>query len=299
MAEETLETREGGTESPETTETEAADESQSASTDQAPVTDDGTLDREPGGADGESVYQRKLYRENRQLQDQLQSEAVEKARIEERLRLVEERATKKPEPQPQTLWSVAQVEAAVDEGRISRTEAEQYKFEILLPHQTRQAQQTADRERGQREAQQRPIANAARELQSYIAVAPYLTDDKDPRTIEIAQRALELQRDYGLAIPGDSNSFVAKALAVKQSLGSLDALKKKGEVRSLTRNGISTHAEGGAGGTDSRGSDDVVKQVDPAFVAEWRRTGADDEQVKKYAKIHVDKLKRRGARFGR
>ena len=300
MAEETPNQEE---ESPETTvtETAAADESQSASEEQAAetATDDVTPDKEPGGSDGESVYGRRLYRENKKLQDKLETEVVAKARIEERLRLVEEQAARKPEPATQKIYTVAEIEAAVDAGNVTRAQAEEYKFDVLMPDRQRRTQETADRERGQREAQQRPIVNAAKELQAYVAVAPYLNDDKDPRTIEIGERALELQRDYALTGPEDKHNLVAKALAVKQSLGSLEALKKKGEVRNLTRNGTSTHAESGAGGTGDKGSDDVVKSVDPAFVAEWRRTGASDEQVKKYAQMHVDKLQRRGARFGR
>ena len=305
MAEETPETQEGATEGQGSVETveplvepEAIEE---LGGDEAGTTES-LPDKEPGGSDGESVYQRKLYRENKRLQEQNQQAQIEQARLSERLRLVEEQAARKPEPTTQKVYTVAEIEEAVDAGSITRADAERYKFEVIVPQQTRRAQEAVDKERSQRESQQRPRIKAASEIQQYVAVAPYLTDDKDPRTIEIGQRALELQQDYGISNSADPQSLVVKALAIKQSLGPLEALKKKGEVRNLTRNGTSTHAESGNGGTgNEKSGGDALKKVSPEMIAEWKRQepGITDERLKKFAQHQVNKMAGRSARFGR
>src|SRR3990167_3523616 len=112
--------------------------------------------KEPGGADGQAVYQRKLYRENKQLQDRLQAQAREQARLAERLKLAEETLSKQQTIQAQPrIYSVAELEAAVADQRITREDAERYKFEVIVPRQVQTQTEAREKARQEHEAKER------------------------------------------------------------------------------------------------------------------------------------------------
>jgi len=249
-------------------------------------------DKEPGGSDGESVYQRKLYRENKQLGKQLEQERLDKARLDERLKILEEQ--KEAPKTVEQVFTITQVEQAVEDGRISRTEGERYKAEVLLPKLLDREFTKRDNQREAKEKLERPLAKAKTEISEYVQLIPTLTQDGDPRATEVFQRYNELVNEYDLPA-----TDVTKAVALRDVIGSLDKLRKQAEVRNLTRNGTTNQVEAGAGGTDHKANEgDPTKKVPADMVAEWKRTGATDEQVKKFAQFHLDKINRRRRTFG-
>lgn len=243
-------------------------------------------DKEPGGSDGQSVYQRKLYRENKQLREEVRQRDLEKARLEERVRLQEEAAKKPPEKRR---YTTDEIQAAIDAQQITAAQGAAY----LARVEAEEVIERRDRERQERETKERPLNTARNQLGEYVSILPWLADDGDERTQQVSVKYQELIRDYGMA-PNE----VTKALAVRQSVGELDKVRKQKEMGALTRLGTATHAELPGGGRREKAAGDPISKVPQGMVSYWRTYGATEEQVKKYAQQHLDKVAARRVRFG-
>ena len=246
--------------------------------------------KEPGGSDGPAVYQRKLYRENKQLKDKIQAQEVETARKDERLKVVEEQktTTKKEE----RIFTVTEIEQAVTDDRITRADAERYKSEVLQPRQFNEVLDKRDRERDERDKREKPLNRAKGEISEYVQLIPSLTSDGDAKANQVFQRYNELIKDYDLP-----ENEVTKVAALRDVVGSLDTLRKQSEVRNLTRNGTATHAETGAGGTDNKVNEDALKKVPKDMIDHWEKQGCSPEQIKTYAGKHLEKMNMRRSRY--
>lgn len=241
---------------------------------------------EPGGKDGQSVYQRKLYRENKQLRQRVSNDEIEKARLEERLKVLEEQGKSKGPRR----YTPQEISDAIQAGTISQAEGLQY----LARTEAADEVERRDRAKGQAEAIQRPVQKASEEIGRYVQAAPWLSDDSDERTQNVAVRYHSLLTDYGL--PANE---VTKALAIREVLGPIDRLQKQREAANLTARSTATHTASPAGGSGTeRGSADAVSKVPKEMVDYWRSTGATEDQVKTYAAHHISKIEARRARFG-
>ena len=254
-----------------------------------PIPAGGEPTGEPGGSDGASVYQRKLYRENKGLKDKIQAQEVEKARTDERVKILEE---KKTTPDKERIFTVGEIEQAVSEDKISRADAERYKSEIIIPRLFDEKLDKRDKDREARDKQERPVNRAKAEISEYVQLIPSLTNDGDPGANQVFQRYNELVGEYGLP-----ENEVTRAMAIRDVKGPLDKLRTQSEVRNLTRNGTGTHAETGAGGSDTQATNDALKKVPKEMIAHWEKQGASPEDIKRWATRHVEKMNIRRARF--
>ena len=245
---------------------------------------------EPGGSDGASVYQRKLFRENKQLKDKIQLQEVEKARVDERLKVTEEHKTETKKTE--RIFTISEIETAVSDDKISRADAERYKSEIIYPRWFDDRLDKRDKEREEKDKRERPVNRAKTEISEYIQLIPSLTIDGDPGANQVFQRRNHLISELGYV-----DNEITTLAAIEHIKGPLDKLRTQSEVRNLTRNGTGTHAETGAGGNDNRVSPDVLKKVPKEMIAHWEKQGASPEEIKKYAARHVEKINSRRTRF--
>ena len=252
--------------------------------------------KEPGGADGQAVYQRKLYRENKQLQDRLQAQAIEQARLAERLKLAEETLSKQQTVQAQPrIYSVAELEAAVADQRITREDAERYKFEVIVPRQVQTQTEAREKARQEHEAKERPLTEARKSLGEYTRLNPWLADPANTKTQEIAQRYNHLVTNRGLP-----QNEITTELAISQVLGPIDKVTQRREVDSLTSRNTGTFAEAGAGGVvNNTVTGNALSKVPKDLVDGWKKMGVTDPKtLEDYAKFHLAKATRRRATIG-
>ena len=252
--------------------------------------------KEPGGADGPAVYQRKLYRENKQLQDRLQAQAIEQARLAERLKLAEETLSKQQATTAQPkVYSVAELEAAVSDGRITREDAERYKFEVIVPRQVQAQTEARDRARQEQDAKERPLTEARKSLGEYMRLYPWLTDGTNARTQEIAERYNQFVVTYGLP-----QNEITSALAISQVLGPIDKATQRKTVDDLTSRNTGTFTEAGAGGAvNNTATGNALSKVPKDLVEGWKNMGVTDQKtLEKYAQHHLAKAARRRATIG-
>lgn len=219
-------------------------------------------DREPGGTDPTAVYARKQRQERNRLAKQLAVEREARIRMEERLKTIE---SQRQAPQEEKIWSPSEVRRAVEQGLITQEDAT-----VFLADQTvKQTHKRLEAERRKQEEDARPIMVAQQEIAQYLTIAPYLSDDTDPRTQRIAD--IYNQNRYAYNLP---DNLVTKAMAIKQVLGPVDRLQKQNQSNAMTRDGTKLNAVRPGGGSIDAGkqSDDALLASAPAHFKEmWEK----------------------------
>lgn len=249
--------------------------------DQLSPSDDLQDEGKPGGDGPQAVRARREYQARKKAQQDLQAERLDKARLEERLKVLEEQSKQKTSEPEQKVYTIPDLQAAVDAGTINQAEMTAY----LVKQETKRIQ---EEERQKAEALQ-PIHTAINEIGEYRKFLPELNS----RTSETFQKAsaqyLEL---VGRGLPKNE---ITEALAVQMTFGSLEKLKKQRDVQDQTRNGFTPHAEAPAGGPETPKALDISKA--PAdIVAIWNKTGVTPEQRKVEFKYWQEKQAARAAR---
>lgn len=218
-------------------------------------------DKEPGGTDPTAVYARKQRQERNRLAKQLATEREARIRLDERLKTLETQR-KENITQPK-VWTPAEVRNAVAVGTITQEEAA-----VFLADQTaKETYRKLDLERQQKEAKLRPVIKAQQDISQYLEVAPYLTDDNDPKT----QSIVNIYNQYKYDHP-ELDEWEVKAMAIKTSLGPVENLRKQRQSAGLTRDNASLHVSRSGGGSVDRGgtSDEAVLANAPAhFKEHW------------------------------
>jgi hypothetical protein len=219
-------------------------------------------EREPGGNDGESVYQRRLFRENKQLKEkeaQLQAEIV---RRDERLRLMEEQ--KKTPPSSDPPLTIERVEQALRDGTVDPVLANRWiaREEIRLTLQ-------AERER---ERAQATTTKVQAEVAEYYEYIPEL---REPNSKEF--RAAEVEYNRLVSEGHDGADPRTQHLAVRLAHGPLTKFRKQREADSLTRNTLAPHTEMPGGGGRERPQAPNINSVSPEQKAHWDRIGTSQE----------------------
>ena len=247
---------------------------------------------EPGGADGQAVYQRKLYRENKQLHDRLRQQEIDQARLTERLKITEETLTKQPTQAPPKLFTVAELEAALNDPvrypDLTRADVERYKFEVLVPRQVQAQTEAKDRERSERDARERPLNEARKNLGEYTRLYPWLNDPTVKRTQEISAEYSRLVRDRGLP-----QNEITTELAISQVLGPIDKATQRRAVDDMTSRNTGTYAESGAGGANNAGQVINISKAPQTMQTYWNKVGLTEAQRKTEWKIYQE-LKAQG-----
>ena len=240
-------------------------------------TDEGEQGK-PGGADPQSVrarqeYQRRVAkeRENTELQRQLNI-------LRGEVNVLKEQKETKP---AETVYTMVQVNAAVDAGTLSRADADRYIEDIIIP---RRLQDTLRKEK---EADQKlePEKRAQNELIEYVKVQPWLNNTGDQRFTQVAVEFNRLQSEYGLP-----DNWVTKNLAVRNVLGPIERLKERAALRANTRDAtdFTAHTPAGGGAPVTNGKIDI-NAAPKELVAQWDRFNTSPEDRKIEMKYWNDK----------
>ncbi len=227
-------------------------------------------DKEPGGASPEDVRARKEYRTRKTVERELQSERIEKIRLEERLRVLEQQ--RQPEPVKARVYTTDEVQAAIDGGQVTHAQAAAYFAKV-------EAERILD-ERDKRAKAQQPFDLAAREVNEYMAVLPWTRDQTSNEFQQVASVYRSLVNDYGLP-----DNIVTQRLALEKVAGPYQKIKDRMASDKATREARTNdaHAEIPAGGPPpSKGND--ISQAPAHMVAVWNKTGTSPaNRAKEYA----------------
>ena len=227
------------------TEVVQTDETPEIVTEAAPsVVETAEDEGEPGGAGPEETRARKEYRARKRIEQQLESERIERVRLEERLKTLEEVGKK---PAAQRIYTPQEVQAAIDAGQVSTIEGMTYLARV-------EAQRALDAER-EKAAAQKPFERATSEVNEYMAHLPWTKDRSSPEFIKVAAEYQSLIQNYGFA-----DDIRTQRIALEKVAGPLDKLKQRAQVAAATRTVravAASHSESPAGGSVPRKGDDI------------------------------------------
>lgn len=235
-------------------------------------------DGEPGGDSPEAVFARKQYREAKQAREELGREKEARIRLEERLRLQEEQTKKKPEEQ--RVYTKAEIRGLVTAGQITQEDADRYEEEIIIPHKI---QQTLRGEKA-RESQSKPLERAAIEIGQYKQYVPELVDKSSEKFQQAAKEYARLVTE-----DGQPETLVTEKMALRYIFGSLDDLKNRKDLKSMTRDSTRFHAEASANSSSRDGTNSTdISGASETQKAYWDKAKLTPEQKQKEWKIYND-----------
>ena len=238
---------------------------------------------EPVKPDGLEVARRKEY------EKRVEAEARERVTRERLSALEQENQALKAGNVSQKPISLAELDEALKEGRVTPAEVANY----LAEQKAKEVYAASEKRRVDSESQSRPLIAASTEVAEYIKLVPGLTDGSEVRFGELQEAANELQSKLGIA-----QGPVLDMLALRQVYGGLDGLKRKASVRSATRilAGGSAGVGSGAGGgvelsptTDA----DIVAKAPKHFKDAWARRGTTPKEQAVEAKIYFQQKAKR------
>ncbi|MGH9876028.1 MAG: hypothetical protein ACRD5H_00175, partial [Nitrososphaerales archaeon] len=150
-------------------------------------------DREPGGSSPQEVRARKEYRSRKRVEASLAHEREARIAAEARTQaLLEQRS--KPSTAETPRYTTAQLQEAVDMGKISPIEAADYLAKVNFEEMAAKVLQT-ERSRIDRENHE---SQASSILQQYIAEVPWVADKTDPRYSRLEAEYATLTDPNGL-----------------------------------------------------------------------------------------------------
>ena len=221
MAEATEETTEQ-TETQETTDEVTADQAVSEA--------ETHEEREPGGASPSDVRARKEYRTRRKIENDLMAEREARIRLEEQLNAAKQQ--KKDDEKP--VYTVEQVQAEVDAGRISPV--------VGAAYIAREEAKKAYREERQADEAKRPVQSAIERINEYREVLDWANDRTHPNFLK-AQARFRV-----LVSRGSPANEATELTALEDVAGDLDTIRRKNQMRADTRangNPAPANASGG------------------------------------------------------
>jgi hypothetical protein len=215
----------------------------------------------PGGDDPQAVRARKEYGRRVKAEQETEAERLRVARLEGELEALKQ----KPAPTAEKVYTMAEVNAAVEAGTITRAQGDSYIQEHTLPNVFKQVLSARDAE--QRQLQ--PLVKAEADIEDYKRQIPELNNKSDPKFVAVANQYHRLVAD------GLPENLVTQRVALEMTYGSLDKLKKKAEIEAQTRergaNGMPVDT--GAGGPKPTNGKVDVSKAPAHLVAYWDRTG--------------------------
>ena len=232
---------------------------------------------EPGGADPQAVRARREYRARKRAETTAQSEREQRIALEARLQALEEarqeRQVAQPVTSPVTRYTGAQLQEAVDAGRITTADMMEYLAETKATEML-----ASQRARDTQENQQRDHHKTAMaELDAYAKAYPQLTGEH-PQKAEIQQEYRRLTQDYGM--PADIRT---QLMAIRMVLGPVSRLEEQKVSRDAARAKATQDLHAETSGTRTEGTTATTST-------------AVDAQVSKLPAIHQEYIKRRGLR---
>jgi len=241
----------------------------------------------PGGADPQAVRARREYQARRRAEADAEAVRTENIRLAERLRVIEEERSRAAAQPAQRIYTIAELNAAVDAGQIQRADADRYVEEIIIPR--RIAQVTEEREA--KIAEKIPVVKAIAEINEYRQHLPFLNDRNHPEFQKVAKQYFELVNQ------GLPKNEVTEALAVKLTHGNLDTYRKKAELAAANANPrtMPSDAGGGNGATRSSAKVDVSRAPDMMRHI-WESTGTPQADREAEYRAYAEGERRRQAK---
>jgi hypothetical protein len=177
--------------------------------------------------------------------------------------------------QTPTFYSTEQLQAAVDAGRITHTQAS----DQLAWQRAEQMRQQVGVESDLR--QKRAAANA--EVNQYLDRVPALHDPTSKEFLRASRAATEIAEDLG----ADIRDPRVQRQALRQIFGSIDKLADASKTRDYAREHADTAIETRGGGSRQPPKNDPFKDVPKALLDHWDHLRYTDEQKKEELK-YVD-----------
>lgn len=237
---------------------------------------------EPGGSSPQEIRARKEYRARRGLEKQLESERIERVRVEERLRALEEYRPAAPAAPAEREYTAEEVQTAIDAGQFTVAQAAEYFAEVKAKRLQAQAVQVA--------AAAEPFKRAVTEVNEYIAHLPWTKDQTSPEFKQVKAEYQSLVRDFGYA-----DDIRTQLVAIKQVAGPLEKIKQRMQVATQTRQAraATAHSETPAGGNVPRKTDDIANAPE-SMKRVWDRTNTTPAQRAKEWAYHLQPARKAG-----
>lgn len=235
----------------------------------------------PTGDDPQAVRARKEYQGRKRAESEREQARLENIRLSERLKTIEEERQKQTAKPQDRVFTIAEVNAAVDAGTISRADADRYIESEVIPatYKKLRAQEQ------QVEQQKAPIDRAIQDIGEYKKLFGWGAepDRTSPDFIKVENKYREL------IATGLPNNEVTERVAIEMVHGSLDALRKKREYAAANATARTFPVDGGAGGTGGGGNGRVdISKAPASMVAMWDREGTDAAARERQLKIYQD-----------
>ncbi len=244
----------------------------------APV--DEPEEKRPGGDTPEDIYRRKEYDRRVKAEKAAEEVRLENARLAERVKLLEEQKSK---PAEQKIYTIAEVNAFVAAEKITREDADRYIDEVIIPAKIDQRLRVHDTEQ-QKKA---PVERAKAEVAEYLELHAALRDKNSDDFRKVATKYSEL---VARGHPADERT---ESVAAEMVLGTIDAIKKKQQMATLSRQSPRIPTDAGGGGQGSNNGKIDISKASAEQKAFWdqMRTSPED-RVKEYKYI-LDKQGRK------
>ena len=258
---------------------EPNDAPETPATETASVAEAADDDGEPGGSSPQEIRARKEYRARRGVEKQLESERIERVRLEERLRTLEEVSRATPPVPAERIFTPQEVQAAIDAGQVSAAEG--------MTYLAKQEAKRVIAEQLQATQAARPFQMATSEVTEYMQHLPWTKDYNSPEFQQVKAEYNRLVTDLGYA-----NDIRTQAVALRAVVGPLDKIKARAQVATQTRQvrRESAFVELPSGGALAPKSDGIDKA--PAEVVRiWDRTGLSPAQRAKEWSYHQKQQK--------
>jgi hypothetical protein len=228
---------------------------------------------EPSGDKPEDVYARRRARELRQARQEAERLKLEKAELEGRYKALSEQ---KQTQQEERVFTIAEVNEAVEQGRVTRRDADAYIQSTVIPYEFKQLR----KKEVEQERLTAPVEKARNYVNEYIEVMPQLADTTSREFTAVARKYQELVAD------GHHNDYRTQRLALDYVYGDLERLKRKRSLEGRPTPTIPVDVGGRA--QVPSGKVDVSK-APPEFQEMWRKTGTPPDAQERQLKIYLAK----------
>ena len=214
---------------------------------------------QPGGARFEEVYARMRQAEDRAAR----AEGMYQQSLQQQ----------RPQPQGPVYVDPNQLQALVDQGRITPMQA----ADIL----SRQNAQAAATQTVTQAVQMQTLAGklqvAKTEVDQYISKIPSLRDNTSQDFQRVSEEAYRLSDDMGLPV----TDLRVQRAALRATYGTLDRIASTQQAREQSRTSSLPHVETRSGGRPigNPNGNDPLKDVDPTYIQFWERRGYTREQM--------------------
>jgi exonuclease VII large subunit len=190
-----------------------------------------------------------------------------------RIRLEAENAAmrqqRQPQPQQPVYVDPNQLQALVDQGRITPMQA----ADILSKQNAQVAAVQTTQQAVQMQALAQKLQAASTEVNQYIDKMPTLRDTTSAEFARVRDEAYRLSEDMGLPV----QDLRVQRAALRATFGSLDRLASAQHVKQQSREASLPHVETRTGAAPQRpasgAADEALKGVPQAYLDYWTKKG--------------------------